>query len=133
MQNIEVRVNNVERDIIDINSDLKELKKEMSTQDEKIEKKIDARFKEIESKIDKNNETQTTKSDKISDGIGSIKDSMHTQELANLELKHVINGLVKDKENDQVERNKLKWGVYSMAFTLIGSLIMSWLRIVFGF
>lgn len=133
MQSLEVKVQNIEEDIKIINEDLRSLKHDMSAQDEKIELKIDKKFTEIENKIDRNNDSQNTKSDRIAEGIGTIKDSLHSQEKASLELNYIVKGLLRDSDTNKAERNKMKWGIYGVGFTLAGSLILTWLRIVFGF
>ncbi|MDT0700448.1 hypothetical protein [Staphylococcus chromogenes] len=133
MQSLEVRVSVVEDDIRDVKSDLKELKKEMSEQDEKIERKIDEKFREIENKIDRNNDVQTSKTDKIADGIDSIKDAMHRQELTNLDLNNKVSAITKDRDDEVKERNKMKWGIYGIGFSLASSFIFTWLKITLGF
>lgn len=132
MQSLEGRVSQVEDSIKTINQDLKDLKREMSEQDEKIERKIDEKFKEIETKIDKNNDAQTTKSDKIADGVNTIKETIFTNTLTQQKLQSSIELLQADKESEKHERNKLKWAIYGVGFSLLSTLVWTWIRLTFG-
>lgn len=132
MQNLEVRIDNVEDDIKVINMDLREIKKDIQEQDNKFEKRLDEKFKEFEAKLDKSEVSQNIRTEKTLDALASIKDSLHSQEITNLNLKNSINAMERDRKDEKQERNKLKWGVYGMGFTLGGTLIWSFIRIQFG-
>ena len=132
MQNLEVRIDNVEDDIKEINIDLREIKKDMQEQDSKFEKRIDEKFKEFEAKLDKSEASQNIRTEKTLDALASIKDSLHNQEITNLTLKNSIDAMERDRKDEKQERSKLKWGVYGSGFTLAGTLIWSFIRMQFG-
>lgn len=58
---------------------------------------------------------------------------MHRQELTNLDLNNKVSAITKDRNDEVKERNKMKWGIYGIGFSLASSFIFTWLKITLGF
>lgn len=114
----------------DTSKEIKVLKETTKNHGESIEK-LTRRFEESDRK-------NSEKTQKIFDTLDNIKDSQHTQEIGNLDLKYTmknINDYIKkedrSKEESRKDTKQIKYIVIGAGLTFLSSLIIALVQIVF--